>query len=126
MQLKHKTFSFRLFDVLMTTFWFSIFFMAIASLRSILHHNPLPSREMSQSESQILVTILFVISMWTPVIAIGALFGRTRRGIIVGGVLAAAAVLAACVLTSIRSREVIRGGPRRGSSPTANIVTPAA
>jgi hypothetical protein len=112
-----RWFQFSLGNFLRAAFWLSLSCAAFSCLRAFLHSFPLPPHDWWWQASIIGHFLIFVM-FWSPMVALGALFGRTKRAMVIG-VFAApvTCVLVAVIALSLTSPTF--SGPR---TATANRV----
>jgi drug/metabolite transporter (DMT)-like permease len=112
----------RLRSMLLSMVWFAIWGASFVLLRKYFRHEPFPDEIYGANVVFYhLVTLAFVAS---PCVAIGALFGHTRRGIIAGVLLFIA--FYAFVIVSVVLTPMSRGpAPAPGRFPPKQQVAPA-
>jgi hypothetical protein len=78
-----RRFQFNLSNLLRSTAWLSLSGGAFACLRTFLHHYPLPPHDWWWQANFIYHSLIFIM-FWSPMVALGALFGRTKRAMMIG------------------------------------------
>ena len=91
--VKHLQFS--LANALRATAWLCVFVGSFSFLLRHSHHDRFP---WPQWVTLWLFLSLSFLSAWSPIVAVGALFGQTKRGMVVGLVLAVLYLLVACTI----------------------------
>jgi hypothetical protein len=81
-----KQLRFSLANALRATAWLCVSAGSYAFLASHYHYDPLTSRHWPEWIPDPILVFLFHLVVWSPFVAVGALFGRTRQGMIAGGV----------------------------------------
>jgi hypothetical protein len=77
-----RHFQFSLRNLLLAMFWFSICGLAVAVIARNWPRDPFPKG--SWSANMAVYWLAAFVVVWSPCVAIGALFGRTKRGMLVG------------------------------------------
>jgi len=71
-------------NAIRATVWLCISGIAFLLLLSSWHEDPLPSRQFPRWMWPWAPPILAFLIAWTPGVAVGAFFGHTKRGMVVG------------------------------------------
>jgi hypothetical protein len=74
---------FSLGNLLSAVFWLSLSGAAFSCLRVFLQRYPLPPHDWWWQANIIYYVLIFVM-FWSPMVAFGALFGRTKRAMVIG------------------------------------------
>lgn len=80
-------FRFSLANTLHATAWACLSGGPYASLMSDWHDHPLPSKQFPPWMWPWAPPLLLFLIVWAPIVAVGALFGRTKHGMVIGLVL---------------------------------------
>jgi hypothetical protein len=75
-------------NLLWATLWVAVWAAALSILRSYLHHDP----PLPETHVVFYLSLLFAFFS-TPFVAVGALFSRTKAGLVVGGIIAIACIV---------------------------------
>jgi len=79
-----KQLQFKLRNILWAIFWLSVSGGSFSFLKCHWHYDPLPSQQFPVWMTPPIVLLLAHLVVWSPFVAVGALLGYTKRGMIAG------------------------------------------